>query len=236
MNQVMYVAAVQGRRFPRRLLHPLQRPRLRVHLRRRPHLPGLRRHARPPAQAAVRSPPPPSTSIPGGASGNPPPAASVIPTPRCYTAPTMKRRLGGPHTRTSLPHANGKSSPSSARASPTTRSPTASASPSTPPCYHVSEILSKLHVSTREEAAAWAPEGRPGLAPSASLIYSRWSSAALAAAVAALALLSLGTLFYARFGNRIFLRQHYSRTQPNFIIFAESLLAPYAHESTYSTP
>jgi TolB protein len=72
--------------------------------------------------------------------------------------------------------------------------------------YHVSEILSKLDVSSREEAAAWQPESAPtrrgligGVDPVSWLKgHSAWrvvGGAAIGAAGVALVLLALGVLF-----------------------------------------
>jgi hypothetical protein len=59
--------------------------------------------------------------------------------------------------------------------------------------YHVSEILSKLGVATREEAAAWQPEpARAG--PHWSLAFQIWLTTAAAVALIALGMLAWGVL------------------------------------------
>jgi Tol biopolymer transport system component/DNA-binding CsgD family transcriptional regulator len=68
--------------------------------------------------------------------------------------------------------------------------------------YHVSEILSKLGVSSREEAARWTPERRPwwaaAVAPLAGLRRPRfgWLSPAVAGALAVLATVGVGLLVW----------------------------------------
>jgi DNA-binding CsgD family transcriptional regulator len=56
--------------------------------------------------------------------------------------------------------------------------------------YHVSEILSKLGVATREEAAAWQPEERP--AHRWSLAFQLWLTAAASVALIAVGVLAWG--------------------------------------------
>jgi DNA-binding CsgD family transcriptional regulator len=69
--------------------------------------------------------------------------------------------------------------------------------------FHVSEILSKLGVSTRQEAASWEPEGRPSwwvvaLAPAAALRRTSlgWAPAALAGGVVLAVGVGVGVLVW----------------------------------------
>jgi DNA-binding CsgD family transcriptional regulator len=58
--------------------------------------------------------------------------------------------------------------------------------------HHVSQILSKLDVTTREEAAAWQPEREPSLWTPGRIALALGGTAVFAAAVAGLALLAWG--------------------------------------------
>ncbi len=53
--------------------------------------------------------------------------------------------------------------------------------------YHVSEIISKLGVSSREEAAAWRPQRRPALVPFAALLIGRNTTGGIALKVVVVA-------------------------------------------------